>query len=85
MLFFTVIKKDAVWVRAILDSYESLGVVRAQEPDFDAHRSLMVFMSVPGIVEQARPVFEELAASGAVEFVGADRRLLDQLRSELAG
>ncbi|MFP6610074.1 MAG: hypothetical protein VCB80_07865 [Deltaproteobacteria bacterium] len=83
-LFFSVPKKNAVWVRAILDSYETLGVVRSEDPELEGDRSLMVFISVPDMVGDSVPVFEELARLADVEFVHADARLLAQLRSELA-
>jgi hypothetical protein len=83
-LFFSVPKKNAVWVRAILDSYETLGVVRSEDPELEGDRSLMVFISVPDMVGDSVPVFEELARLADVEFVRADARLLAQLRCELA-
>mgnify|MGYP004206856299 CR=1 FL=1 len=83
MLFFTVARKNSVWVRAILDSYESLGVLRSQDPDLDGERALMVFFLAPDMVGESLPVLEELALGAGIEPVEAEPALVAQLRSEL--
>ena len=82
-VFFSVPREQAVYIRAVLDSHGSLGVVRSQEPEFSRDRSLMVLLLMPDFVTEACELLGELSREVGLEFPEPDEAMLAALREEL--
>jgi hypothetical protein len=82
-LFFTLPADDANYVKIIFESYESFGVVRAQDPAHTPDRVLMVLLLAPDFAEDALRVAAELAAELDMVFPPPSEEMLVQLREDL--
>ena len=86
--FIVVPKKDLLYVKLVLESYECFGVMRSQDSEFTELKALIVLLLVPDFVAHAEVVLNELAAEVGADSIDAEpewlRVLRDDLLSELA-
>jgi hypothetical protein len=82
-VFFTVARRDAVFVKLLLESYEGLGVVRTVERFYRPGVALQVMLAVPDMVDHLARVLDELAEWVEVRPVEAPAADRDALRADL--
>jgi len=84
-VFFTVARRDAVFVKLLLESYEGLGVVRTVERFYRPGVALQVVLAVPDTVDHLARVLDELAERVEVRPVEVAAHDRDALRADLLG
>jgi len=84
-LFFELPRDNVNFVKIIFESYESCGVVRAQDTAYAPGRVLMVVMLVPDFVGDGLRVAGELACELDMTFPAPDDEMLAGLKRAVLG
>lgn len=85
VVFFTIARRDAVFVKLLLESYEGLGVVRTVERFYRPGIALQVMLAAPDMVDHVERVLDELAERVEVRPVEVAAAERDALRADLLG
>jgi hypothetical protein len=84
-LFFRVPRREAVYVRGVLDSYECLGVVRSEETGLEYERPLMVLLAPADFRSDALDVLGRLAVEVGLSLESPTPGQLELLRRRILG
>jgi len=82
-VFFALSSEDSNYVKIVIESYDCIGVLRCQDPDYRTDRILLVLLLVPDMVSEARALLGELCRDVEIEFPEATPEMLTSLSADL--